>query len=75
MQLIKIKDNLFFQIIICIILGILLFWSYDFKIQNKEEIENFQFIDSRGNQTAEPPPAAATAAAPTSAPDTNEIPF
>ena len=41
-------------------------------------IENFQFIDSRGNQSAEPPPAAATAAtaaAPTSAPDTNEIPF
>ena len=25
-------------------------------------IENFQFIDSRGNQSAEPPPAAATAA-------------
>ena len=50
-------------------------------------IENFQFIDSRGNQSAEPPPAAAnaataattattaTAAAPTSASDTNEIPF
>ena len=40
-------------------------------------IENFQFIDSRGSQTSEPPATAtATAApAPTSAPDTNEIPF
>ena len=36
-------------------------------------IENFQFIDSRGSQSSEPP--ATAAAAPTTAPDTNEIPF
>ena len=41
-------------------------------------IENFQFIDSRGSQSADPPAAAATATASTAAPaspDAQEIPF